>query len=152
MWAKPCSVPLEVLAGDPHSVVTAVETVQRVQVATQRIEFFRQWRITWILVSIQKTTDTPQQPGLSLSRPTDHDGIGPCGLQDPPGMLRGIDITVGDHWDRYCRLDLGDGVIVDGAMVFALPAAAMNGQCPDTGLLGNTGDVRIFKVTGTSTD
>ncbi|MNG09735.1 hypothetical protein D3C84_931650 [compost metagenome] len=78
-----------------------------------------------------------EDPRPPLRRTADQQGIGASGGEYLLGLVRRIDVAIGEHRNGYRLLDRGDGVVLGVAGVKVGAGASMYCQCLDPGLFGN---------------
>ena len=90
--------------------------------------------------------DLAENPRSSLGGPTDQQGIHPGLLDDFPGLLRRIDVAIGEHRYRHGLLDRRDGLVLrlPGVQVGAGPA--MYRKSLDPRLFGEPRDADAVTV------
>ena len=89
-----------------------------------------------------------EDPGASLGGAADHHRVGARLRQDVPGLLGGIDVAVGHDRNAHGGLHLGNGGVVDRAVVAAGAAAAMHGDHHGTGRFGGARQRHRIAVIG----
>src|SRR5690606_29298273 len=122
-----------------HTLLGAVELMQGVQMLQQQLLLPDQAGLGRYLAMAQIVFDLAEDPGPALGSAADHDRVGSGVLQNLSGLLRGIDIPVGEQRDANGLADFGDGVIFGLAGIQLAAGATMYRKGLDTALLGYAG-------------
>ena len=100
-----------------------------------------------MLAGCQIMADLAEYPRPALRSAADHDRIGPGVFEHLLGLLRRVDVAVGDDRNAHCGLYRGDGVVLGMSRVGASAGAAVHGQRLDARALGDARDCeRIFML------
>lgn len=76
----------------------------------------------------------------------DHHGVNAGIVEDIPGFLRAVDVTIGDNRNRYGLLNRPDRVVLRFALVEAGTGTTMHGKGRDTAIFGDSGDLHAIAV------
>ncbi len=134
------AVPAEVLAGDAHAHVFAVERMQLLQVVEQDCCHLGQRWLGQRCATAQLRGDLAEDPGAALGGAADHDGVGAGRRQHGAGARGAVDVAIGDDRDAHGRLHRRHRVVLGLAVEVVLAAAAVHRQRRDAGGFGDAGD------------
>jgi hypothetical protein len=85
--------------------------------------------------------DLAKNPRIALRGATDHQAVGAGLFKHLGGLLRGLDVAVGEHRDAHRRADGGDGGVLGLAAEALRACAAVHRQRGDARVLGDARDV-----------
>ena len=134
------TVPANMLTGYAHPNVIAVKAVQVLQMLEHDITDLLQPGRVKRGSGAKEMIDFAEKPGSALSGAADHYAVG-TGCGDYLfRFFRRVDVAVGKYRDRYPCLYRADRVVFGGPVITALSGSAVNGDCLDSGFLGNARD------------
>src|SRR5690606_27939782 len=133
-------IPADVLAGAAHAGALTVESVVIFQVAQQMLAQFAVGGRGQMGAVRQVVGYFAEDPGPSLGGAADHDGVGSSVIQDAAGLLRRVDVAVGDQRDADFPADFPERVVFGLPCVQVAAGAAVQRQGGNAAVFSQAGD------------
>ena len=133
-------VPANVFARDPDAMELAIGPVQLREVPLHDCQHFGRGRGRKLCAGVQVMPDLTENPGVALRGPADHQAFSPGVFKHFQGLLRCLDIAVGEHGDGDRFADRTDRFVFCLAFEAVRAGSAVYGQGRNTRVFRHPGD------------